>query len=126
MKSTLKQAAATLFVAVATVVGFSMVSVRAQSKPPGYLVVEFQVTDPVGWKAYVEAARALPTSSKPIVRATKGVALSGEEPKTISIFKFPSVEEALAFDSSPGYVALKATRDKSSNWRSYVVEGLPD
>jgi uncharacterized protein (DUF1330 family) len=65
-------------------------------------------------------------SSKPIVRATKGVALSGEEPKTISIFKFPSVEEALAFDSSPGYVALKATRDKSSNWRSYVVEGLPD
>jgi uncharacterized protein (DUF1330 family) len=68
----------------------------------------------------------LPTSGKPIVRATKGVALSGEEPRTISIFKFPSVEEALAFDSSPGYVALKAARDKSSNWRSYVVEGLPD
>jgi uncharacterized protein (DUF1330 family) len=126
MKSTREVAAAMLFVAFAAVVSFSMVSVRAQSKPPGYLVVEFQVTDPVGWKAYVEAARALPTSGKPIVRATKGVALSGEEPKTISIFKFPSVEEALAFDSSPGYVALKAARDKSSNWRSYVVEGLPD
>jgi len=126
MKSTRKVAAATLFVAVATVVGFSMVSARAQSKPPGYLVVEFQVTDPAGWKAYVEAARALPTSGKPIVRATQGVALSGEEPKTISIFKFPSVEDAVAFDASPGYVALKAARDKSSKWRSYVVEGLPD
>ena len=126
MKSSPRVAAATLVVAVGTTISLAMVSVRAQSKPPGYLVVEFQVTDPVGWKAYADAARALPTSGKPIVRATKGVALSGEEPRTISIFKFPSVEKALAFDSSPGYVALKAARDKSSDWRSYVVEGLPD
>jgi hypothetical protein len=82
MKSSTRVAAATLVVAVGTIVSFAMVSVRAQSKPPGYLVVEFQVTDPVGWKAYADAARALPTSGKPIVRATKGVALSGEEPRT--------------------------------------------
>jgi uncharacterized protein (DUF1330 family) len=126
MKSSHKVVAATLVVAVATIVGFATVPVGAQPKSPGYLVVEFQVTDPVGWKAYTDAARALPTSGKPIVRATKGVSLSGEEPRTISIFKFPSVEEALAFDSSPGYVALKAARDRSSNWRSYVVEGMPD
>ena len=99
---------------------------HAQSKPPGYLVVEFQVTDPVGWKAYVDAARALPTSGTFIVRATKGVPLAGEPPKTISIIKFPSVEDALAFDTSPAYVALKEGRDKSSNWRSYVVEGFPN
>lgn len=117
---------ATLVVAIATIASFSASPACAQAKPPGYLVVEFEVTDPVGWKAYVDAARSLPTSGKPIVRATKGVALTGAEPQTISIFKFPSVEEALAFDSSPGYVALKAARDKSSNWRSYVVEGLPD
>jgi len=126
MKSSRKVVAATLVVAVATIVGFATVQVGAQPRPPGYLVVEFQVTDPVGWKSYADAARALPTSGKPIVRATKGVGLSGEEPRTISIFMFPSVEEALAFDSSPGYVALKAARDRSSNWRSYVVEGMPD
>jgi uncharacterized protein (DUF1330 family) len=126
MKSSRQVVVAGLVVAAATFVGFASFPVGAQTKPPGYLVVEFQVTDPLGWKAYADAARALPTSGKPIVRATKGVALSGEEPRTISIFKFPSVEEALAFDSSPGYVALKAARDKSSNWRSYVVEGLPD
>jgi uncharacterized protein (DUF1330 family) len=101
-------------------------SSRAQSKPPGYLVVEFQVTDAVGWKAYVDAARALPTSGTVIVRAAKGVTLAGEPPKTITLIKFPSVDDALAFDSSPAYVELKAGRDKSSNWRSYVVEGLPN
>jgi uncharacterized protein (DUF1330 family) len=126
MKPFRKVVTATLVVAVATIVGIATIPVGAQPKPPGYLVAEFQVTDPVGWKAYTDAVRALPSSGKPIVRATKGVRLSGEEPRTISIFKFPSVDEALAFDSSPGYVALKTARDKSSNWRSYIVEGLPD
>lgn len=101
-------------------------SIQAQSKPPGYLVIEFQVTDPVGWKSYVDAARALPTTGTFVVRATKGVPLAGEPPKTITLIKFPSVDEALAFDASPAYVALKAGRDKSSSWRSYVVEGLPN
>jgi uncharacterized protein (DUF1330 family) len=101
-------------------------SVQAQSKPPGYMVIEFQVTDPVGWKSYVDAARALPTTGTFFVRATKGVPLAGETPKTITLIKFPSVDEALAFDASPAYVALKGTRDKSSNWRSYVVEGVPN
>jgi len=101
-------------------------SSRAQSKPPGYLVIEFQVTDPAGWKTYADAARALPTSGTFLVRATKGVPLAGDPPKTITLIKFPGVDEALAFDTSPAYVALKAGRDSSSNWRSYVVEGLPN
>lgn len=36
------------------------------------------------------------------------------------------IEAAEAFDSSPGYTALKANRDKAAKWRSYVVEGLPN
>lgn len=39
---------------------------------------------------------------------------------------FPSMEAAEAFDSSAAYTALKANRDKSAKWRSYVVEGLPN
>lgn len=125
MNVNLKTLAAALVGVV--ICGAAVDSVRAQSKAaPGYLVVEFQVTDPVGWKSYVDAARALPTAGISIVRATKGVPLDGEPPKTITIFKFPSVDEALAFDASPAYTALKVTRDKSSNWRSYVVEGLPN
>ena len=100
-------------------------SIRAQSKPPGYIVVEFEVTDPDGFKSYGEAARALPnTGGTFIVQRSKGVPLAGEHPKLITIVKFPNLDDAVAFDASPGYVALKALRDKSSNWRSYAVEGL--
>ena len=124
MNANLKLLGATLAGVAICAVGVE--SVQAQSKPPGYLVIEFQVTDPVGWKSYVDAARALPTTGTFVVRAAKGVPLAGEPPKTITLIKFPSVDEALAFDASPAYVALKVGRDKSSNWRSYVVEGLPN
>ena len=102
--------------------------IRAQTKPPGYIVMEFEVTDPAGMKNYRDAARALPPTpgSTFIVRAAKGAALAGEPPKTITIIKFASLDDALAFDASPGYAALKAIRDKSSNMRSYAVEGLPN
>ena len=52
------------------------------------------------------------------------VSLSGEPPKWIGILEYPSIEDALAHDSSPAYAALKPVRDKSTNWRAYVVEGL--
>ena len=99
---------------------------QAQTKPPAYLVVEFEVVDPVGWKAYTDAARALGGPGRFLVRAAKGVPHAGEPPKSITIISFPSMEAAEAFDSSPGYTALKANRDKSAKWRSYVVEGLPN
>lgn len=97
----------------------------AQAKPPAYLVVEFEVVDPVGWKQYTDAARALGGPGRFLVRAAKGVPHAGDPPKSITIIMFPSMEAAEAFDSSPGYTALKANRDKSAKWRSYVVEGLP-
>lgn len=100
-------------------------SLRAQGKPPGFLIVEFEVTDPAGWKTYQDGARAIPSGGVFLARATRGTGLSGDKPKTITIVQFPSVDDAVAFDSSPAYTALKPIRDKSSNWRSYVVEGLP-
>jgi uncharacterized protein (DUF1330 family) len=50
--------------------------------------------------------------------------LSGEPPKWIGILQYPSLEDAIAFDSSPEYSALKSIRDKSTKWRSFVLEGL--
>ena len=98
----------------------------AQSKPAAFLVAEFEVTDPTGWKAYQEGARAMPPSGGVfLARAATGTGLAGAPPKTITIVQFPTVDDAIAFDSSPAYTALKPLRDKSSNWRSYVVEGLP-
>jgi uncharacterized protein (DUF1330 family) len=117
-------------VAVALVTGVligtvGIESLRAQPRPPGFLVVEFEVTDPAGWKTYLDGARANPGGGTFLARAAKGTALAGQAPKMITIVQFASVDEAIAFDSSPAYTALKPIRDKSSNWRSYVVEGLP-
>jgi uncharacterized protein (DUF1330 family) len=101
-------------------------SLRAQSKPAGFLVAEFEVIDPVGWKSYQDGVRAMPSNGGVfLARAAKGAGLAGAQPKTITIVQFPTVEDAVAFDSSSAYTALKPLRDKSSNWRSYVVEGLP-
>lgn len=100
-------------------------SLPAQGKPAGYLVVEFEVTDPAGWKTYQDGVRANPSGGVFLARATKGIGLAGEPPKTITIVQFPTVDDATAFDASPAYTALKPIRDKSSNWRSYVVAGLP-
>ena len=124
MNSTLKMGIA--LVCGVVIGAFGIDSIRAQAKPPGYIIVEFEVTDPVGWKTYTEGTRAMPSSGGTfLARASKGTGLAGEKPKTITIVQYPSVEDAIAFDSSPAYVALKPIRDKSSNWRSYVVEGLP-
>ena len=106
--------------------GAMLGNANAQAKPPAYLVVEFEVIDPIGWKEYADAARALGSLGRFIVRGAKGVPLAGEPPRSITIVMFPSMEAAVAFDSSAAYTALKANRDKSSKWRSYVVEGLPN
>ncbi len=99
---------------------------HAQAKPPAYLVVEYEVIDPVGWKEYTDAARALGGPGRFLVRAAKGVPHAGEPPRSITIVMFPSMEAADAYDSSAAYTALKANRDKSAKWRSFVVEGLPN
>lgn len=109
----------TLAVLGGVVIGaFGIEATWAQSKPPASLVDEFEVTDPVGWKTYTDGTRANPSGGTFLVRAAKGTSFAGEQPKTITIVQFASVEEAIAFDASPTYTALKPTRDKSSKWHS--------
>lgn len=97
---------------------------RAGAKPPGYLVVEYEITDPAGFKTYLQGSNAIKSSRVFLARHAKGTSLSGEPPKWIGIIQYPSVEDALAYDASPEYVALKPLRDKSTKWRSFVVEGM--
>ncbi len=97
---------------------------RAAAKPPGYLVVEYEITDPAGFKTLLQGSNAIKSSRVFLARHAKGTSLSGEPPKWIGIVQYPSVEEALAYDASPEYAALKPIRDKSTKWRSFVVEGI--
>ena len=99
---------------------------RAAAKPPAYLVVEYEITDPAGFKTYIQGSNAIKSSRVFLARHAKGTSLSGEPPKWVGIIQYPSVEEALAHDASPEYAALKPIRDKSTKWRSFVVEGVPN
>lgn len=96
----------------------------ATAKPSAYLVVEYEITDGAGFEEFIEGDAKVHSPRIFLARHAKGVSLSGEPPKWIGIVQFPSVEDALAFDSSPEFTALKPIRDKSTKWRSYVVKGL--
>ena len=91
------------------------------------MIIEYEVTDIAGYQEYLESSRAVRDAlggGTFLVRGAHGTSLSGEPPKTIAIIQFPSVEDAIAFDASPEYSALKPNRDKSIKWRSFVVAGL--
>jgi uncharacterized protein (DUF1330 family) len=114
-----------LAVIVGVVMGVAGIEIaRAAAKPPAYLVVEYEITDAAGFKTYVQDSNAIKSSRVFLARHANGTPLSGEPPKWIGILEFPSVEDALAYDASPEYTELKANRDKSTKWRSFVVEGV--
>lgn len=91
------------------------------------MIIEYEVTDPASYREYLKASAALRETGVGgtfLVRGAQGISLSGEPPKTTAIIEFASVDEAVAFDRSPAYTALKATRDQALKWRSFVVEGM--
>jgi uncharacterized protein (DUF1330 family) len=99
----------------------------AQTKAPGYMIIEYEITDQAEYREYLKASAALRATGVGgtfLVRGARGIGLSGEPPKTTAIIQFASVDEAVAFDKSPEYSALKVSRDKALRWRSFVVEGL--
>jgi uncharacterized protein (DUF1330 family) len=114
-------------IAFALTVVFAVETTRAQARAPGYMIIEYEVTDQAEYREYLKASAALRATGAGgtfLVRGAKGIGLSGELPKTTAIIQFASVDEAIAFDKSPEYSALKANRDKALKWRSFVVEGM--
>src|SRR5215207_708818 len=95
---------------------------QAQSRPPAYMIAEFEVTDAAKFKAYGDATGAqIPTAGgKFMVRAGKTFNVAGDAPKRVVIVQWPNLEKTY-FDSSE-YKQLVATRDAGSKFRSFVNE----
>lgn len=122
MKSTIQLSIA---VVAGAMIGASGIGLAwAKAKPPAYMVVEYEITDHDGFEEFIKRDAAIHGPRTFLARHAKGVSLSGEAPKWIGIVQFPSVEEAVKFDTSPEFAALKPIRDKSTKWRSFVVGGL--
>ncbi len=93
-----------------------------------YVVGEFTVTDPQGYKNY--SARTIPIVAKfggvYLARGGKTITVEGPPPASrIVVIEFPTLAAAQAFEAAPEYIAITPYRRRASTGRVYLVEGAP-
>jgi len=92
-----------------------------------YTIVQVDVTDPVQYENYKKlSSLAIAAHGAEIcVRGGKVETLEGDwHPQRVVVLKFPSVEAAKAFNSSPEYSEARAARQGAAVMQMIVVEGL--
>ncbi len=93
----------------------------------GYIIVEIDVTDPVGYEEYKKLAGATVAAygGEYIVRGGVTETLEGDwQPKRIVILKFESVERAKEWWDCAEYSEPKKMRQRTANTKMIVVEGV--
>ncbi len=133
MTSTLKLTFTAL--AAAGLAAATIHSIHAQTKPPvpapalAYVINEIQVTDQSGFAAYAKRQGVLVEKFGGHFLARGGATetIAGQPTMSrITIYVFDSMAKANAWHDAPEQTELTAARDKSSIFRSYVVEGCAD
>jgi uncharacterized protein (DUF1330 family) len=105
----------------------TVTGLKAQAKPPVYVVIEIsKMMDAAAYKKAVVAAGPATKSAggRFIIRSAKPVALDGVPPYRFVVVAFDSEEKARAWRDSPVIQKLRATRAKTTESRSFMVEGL--
>ena len=92
-----------------------------------YVVVEIDVTDPVGYEEYRKLGPPTVAAygGKFVVRGGKAEVLEGDwAPKRLVVIAFESVERAKQWWSSQEYRVPKQVRQKTAMTNMIVVEGV--
>lgn len=92
-----------------------------------FVIVDIEVTDPVGYDAYKKLAPAAVAlyGGKYIARGGKNETLEGDwRPNRLVILEFPSMEQAKAWINSPEYAPARAMRHKYAKSKMVVLEGV--
>ena len=107
-------------------------SLRAQSKPPVFLISEIDVTDPENYaKDFAPKAQASVRSSGArfvVIGGAAGVgakpisAIEGTPPKRITIQAWESMDALNAWYNGAEYQAVVKIGRKYATWRRYAVE----
>lgn len=115
-----------------TVIGAAAIQgLHAQAKAPVYYVIEInKITDAEGFKVITQRPRGGADVAKElgghyIARTDKITALDGTPPQRFIAYAFDSVEKAQAFNNSPYMKEVNAIRDKTTQARTFIVEGMP-
>jgi uncharacterized protein (DUF1330 family) len=128
MKTNYKVAIALL--AGAAIGGAAIQGLHAQAKPPAYFVIEInKITDAEGFKVVTQrptggAEIAKEFGGHYLARAGKITSLDGAAPERFVIYAFDSVDKAQAFYNSPYMKDTTTTRNKTTQARSFIVEGM--
>jgi uncharacterized protein (DUF1330 family) len=116
--------------AAASVGTVAVENLHAQAKSvPAYVINEISVTDPVGFATYAKREGALIESfgGQFLARGGKAEAIAGAPLRQrTTIYVFQSMEKAQAWRDAPEQKELILIRDKSSDFRSFIVEGCAD
>jgi uncharacterized protein (DUF1330 family) len=110
----------------------AITALHAQAKPPAYFVIEInKINDAAGFKTITDIPTGGADAAKElgghyIARGGKITALDGSAPPERFIaYAFDSVEKAQAFNNSEYFKKVSAVRNKTTDARAFIVEGLP-
>jgi uncharacterized protein (DUF1330 family) len=93
----------------------------------GYVIVEIDVTDPVGYEEYKKKAAAAVNQydGKYIVRGGATETLEGDwQPKRIVILEFPSMQRAKEWLHCAEYREPRKMRHRTAKTNMILVEGV--
>jgi uncharacterized protein (DUF1330 family) len=92
-----------------------------------YVIVEIEITDPVGYEEYKKHAGATVEKygGKYIVRGGKTEVLEGDwKPKRIVVLEFPTMERAKEWLNCEEYREPRKMRHRTARTHMLVVEGV--
>lgn len=96
--------------------------------PKGYLIARVDITDPVAYARYAEAATATAAirhlGAKPLARGGRYEAVEGPARGRNVVLEFETFEAARAYYYSPEYQAAKALRAGAADAEFVLVEGV--
>ena len=102
-------------------------TLHAQTKPPGIVVAEIDVSNPEAYKnEFLPLADKAFASVKStfITRGGRNESIEGAAPpKRVIVRQFDSFETAKAAYTSPAYMEARKVGNKYAKFRVYVVEG---
>jgi uncharacterized protein (DUF1330 family) len=92
-----------------------------------YVLVDIDVHDPEGYKAYIQAAPATVAlyGGKYLARGGPTEVLEGDvHPARTVILEFDSIERAKQWLNSPEYAPARSQRHKTAHTKMIVVQGV--
>jgi uncharacterized protein (DUF1330 family) len=118
-----------LSVAAGVAIGAAAIqTLHAQAKPPGFTVVEIDVSNPDAYaKEFLPLATKALTDGgiKYLARGGKTETIEGDPPtKRVAIGQFESLEKAKATYTSPAYMEARKIGNQYAKFRIWAVEGV--